>query len=192
MSIVELSELVSLTRPTAVESVSGTTASRESAMGRRRIWTLRLSALSLPLWDTVWSTAEREIVLGALSTLPDGMPTALGALIGRRRLTINSGENRDWDTATVRLVLPDATGWPRFQRCTYDELMSQACGERYVGSLSAAGVERLGTKEDLLEETGRSKNELCAFLDRESHEAGPVLFLVSRVVPVARAVGLLD
>ena len=90
---------------------------------------------------------------------------------------------------TVRLVLPDAGGWPRFKSCTVEELAREV-GQEHLDRLTSLGVRRIDTKEAILGAEGRNRLELCAVLDPDSPSAAPALYVVSRVLPTLRRTGL--
>ncbi len=90
---------------------------------------------------------------------------------------------------TVRLVLPDASGWPRFKSCDIEELAREV-GSDHLDRLRSLGVWRIDTKEAILGARGRNRLELCAMLDPDSAYAAPALYVVSRVLPTLRRSGL--
>lgn len=181
-----LSPTLSIEPQTGGEYVTGVTSGRQEAIGRRATWLIRSTVTELPVWDTVWSTGDREIVLARPDYVPQ-LPNALVNLMGRRRATVELRSDRRW-LMTIRLVLPDATGWPRFKKCSRSELYD-ACGSVLVDRLREVGLVALGPKEEILGATGRNRDELCAITDDSLNPATIATYVVTRVWPTLRQVG---
>ena len=170
------------------DHIRGNTASGEAAAGLRTTWIVDGTGTQLSIWDTTWSTAEREVVLGRPEPVP-AVPLPVAQLMGRRRASVDVGTG-GLLFMTVRLVLPDPEGWPRFRRCDITELTEEV-GEDQLDRLFALGVRQIDTKASLLGATGRSRTELCASLDPKASAAVPALYLVTRVLPTLRRTGML-
>lgn len=186
MAVARLCSAISM-YPEGRTQVRGSTTSGQVAQGLRRTWVLSGAGPDLPIWDTTWSTGERELVLGSLDPLPE-LPQSVANLMGRRRATVEdhqAGVLR----MTVRLVLPDQDAWPRFKSCSLDQLRG-ASGSAHIDELGVSGIARIGTKADLLGESGRNRNELVGLMRADLQEAPAVLYAASRVLPVLRVTGL--
>jgi hypothetical protein len=181
-----LSPTLSVEPQAGEEYVAGVTSGHQEAIGRRTTWLIQCNRTELPVWDTVWSTGDREIVLARPDYIPH-LPTALVNLMGRRRATIELRQDRRW-LMTIRLVLPDATGWPRFKKCSKAELYD-ACGSGLLDRLGEVGLVALGPKQEILGATGRNRDELCAITDDTVSPATIATYVVTRVVPTLSLVG---
>src|SRR4051812_10061488 len=90
--------------------VSGASASDQDAVGRRTtVFVFGGGIPDLLMWDTVWSTGERELVLARPDPSP-AVPMALANLFGRRRAMVEALPARNAEYMTVRAVVPDTHG----------------------------------------------------------------------------------
>lgn len=183
-----LSPTVTIERQPGEERITGMTSGRQEAVGRRLTWRVKLPMTELPLWDTQWSTGEREIVLARPEYVPP-LPAPVINLMGRRRASVARRADRTW-VMTVKLVLPDSDGWPRFRKCTADELNDE-CGAALISRLKQIGLVTLGEKSEVLGATGRNKGELCAVTNDEVGPSTVATYVVTRVVPTLRRVGVI-
>lgn len=172
------------------EIVEGKTCSGVRSTGAQTTWNMNVAGRgTFPVWSRSWRNGERDIVLGRGETVP-AVPAALSALFGKRRAGLERHAVHKKTYMTVRLVLPDNENWPRFRKCTLEEL-DRACGVDVVDSVYDHGVLDIATKEELLGETGRNRTELCGILDPASELAPVALYVATRVVPTLRKVGWL-
>jgi hypothetical protein len=172
--------------PGSPESISGNTASREPAEGRRWTWEVLLGGAPFAIWETLWSTGERELVF-ADRDVTSTTPVSVAKLMSRRRASIEGV--RDMEYIAARKVLPDSDDWPRFSNCTESDM------QYLVPPTAAEVLHRLGyighdTRAAVLEATGPNRNQLLALFRPGSRAANVGFYLLSRVAPTFRKAGL--
>jgi hypothetical protein len=174
--------------PTGPEVVSGTTSSREVAEGRRWSWGLRVQNLQYAIWETLWSTGERELVL-ADQDVTAATPISVAKLMSRRRALVESV--RDLEYVSARQVFPDADGWPRFSNCSENDLRN------LIPTDARAVLEQHGylghdTRASVLGSAGPNRNQLLGLFDPGSRAGAVGFYVLSRLVPTFRDAGILD
>jgi hypothetical protein len=170
--------------------VTGATSTGQDSVGRRVSWTMSMpGGPDLPVWETLWATGIREVVLGRGEVLPQ-LPAALANLIGRRRSQFSWDERVGGLLTAVRLVRPDANQWPRFTSCDFPTL-EEECGAGRIELLRQIGVRQIASKSEILGDVGRSRAQLCAVIDESATEAPVAVHLVTRVVPTLIEVGFI-
>lgn len=186
--VIELLEGVSFSdAPTGPAAVSGTTSSRESAEGRRWSWELRVRSLRYVVWETLWSTGERELVLADQDVTAE-TPISVAKLMSRRRALVESV--RDLEYVSARQVLPDADGWPRFSNCCENDLRN------LIPTDARAVLEQHGylghdTRASVLGSTGPNRNQLLGLFDPGSRVGAVGFYVLSRLIPTFRDAGIL-
>ena len=174
--------------PIGPESVSGTTPSRDRAEGRRWAWPLQIGNMPFAVWETLWSTGERELVL-ADQVVTAATPVSVAKLMSRRRALVEAAADVDYIAA--RQVLPDADDWPRFSNCTEADL-NQLIPPHAMAALTSIGYLGLGARSDVLGSTGPNRNQILG-LFRPGSRAGAVgFYTLTRIAPTFRKAGLLD
>jgi hypothetical protein len=173
--------------PSDPESVSGSTASGDTAEGRRWSWELRIGDLPFAIWESLWSTGERELVL-ADQEVTSATPVSVCKLMSRRRALIEQGPNVLYVAA--RQVLPDADEWPRFSNCSEADL------DRLIPPHAAAVLSRLGylgygTRADVLGSTARNRSQILGLFRPDSRAATVGFYILTRVLPTFRKAGML-
>lgn len=176
-----------ITKATA-KPVQGETVTERPANGIQTTWRLHIGGhRELPIWIREWDTGERDVVLGRPDRVPP-MPAALDALLGKQRASIlRRGRHT---VMIIYLVRPDENNHPRRKKCTLEQLTG-AVGDDLVRATRQLGVVDIGTKEQLLGDTGRTRTELCGILNPKSETAPVALYVISRVVPTLKKVGWL-
>ncbi len=173
--------------PGSPETISGNTVSREMAEGRRWTWAVLLGGAEFAIWETLWSTGERELVL-ADQEVTATTPISVAKLMSRRRAVVEAA--RDIEYIAARQVLPNSDEWPRFSNCTESDM------EYLIPPTAAAVLRRLGyighdSRAAVLEATGRNRNQLLGLFRPGSRAATVGFYLLSRVAPTFREAGLL-
>lgn len=165
--------------PQLLGTVSGKTASRSEAVGRRWAWPLVAGSLSLFIWETLWSTSERELVLGDQDLEPLA-PVALSKLMSRRRASVSIAESFEYMSA--RRVDPDSQDWPRLSECRSTDL-SQLVPREATEALSTLGYRGCQTRQEILGATGPNRNHYVACFDPGARAASVSFYALTRVVP---------
>ncbi|MER5623054.1 hypothetical protein ABT061_18640 [Streptosporangium sp. NPDC002544] len=172
----------------ATESVQGESCSGKRTSGRQTTWNLRVEGHhTLPVWLREWNTGESDVVLGRPSNVPP-MPEALSTLLNKRRAGI---EQRQKTFMSVYLVQPSEQGWPKLQKKLTLDDFHLTVGSELIEAAHSLGIMGIASKEELLGETGRSRNELCGTFGSGAEAAPVALYVISRVVPTLRAVNWL-
>lgn len=189
---VDLGEGLKLENSGQAVTVQWVTVSNQASVGQQRTWDLVLpGGIRLPVHDTTWAGRERDVVLGVPAGLPE-LPRELALLLGKRRASVERVTGRSVLYMSVYLVMPDAAGWPRFKKkLDFGELFDM-CGEELIYGLKEHGVHEIGTKGEILGESGRSRNELCALLASNCEAAPIATYVVTRVVPTLRLTGVIN
>lgn len=175
------------TEPSSAESVDGRTPSREVAVGRRWTWEIAASGISLALWETQWSTGEREVVL-ADQDLGGSTPVIMTKLMSRRRALVE--RRPEFDYVSARRVDPDSEGWPKFSACTPLDV-SRLVPSNAHQALSALGYLGTGTRLELLDATGPNRQQLVAMFTPDARAAAVGFYSLTRVVPTLTRAGML-
>ena len=182
-----LDGLALLLEPSAAESIDGRTPSRQVAVGRRWSWEVEASGVSLSLWETQWSTGEREIVL-ADQDLGVATPVVLTKLMSRRRALVE--RRPEFDYMSARRVDPDSEGWPKFSACTSVDI-AQLVPASAAQALSSLGYIGTGSRLHFLDATGPNRLQLIAMFAPEARAAAVGFYSLTRVVPTLVRAGML-
>lgn len=175
------------TEPTDPVSLEGRTPSREDAVGRRWTWRVAADGVRLSLWETQWSTGERELVL-ADQNLSCPTPVMLGKLMSRRRALVE--RRATFDYMSARRVDPDAEGWPKFSACTKDDV-SRLVPDVAERTLRTLGYLKTASRLEALVATGPNRNQLVALFEPDSRAAAVGFYSLTRVVPTLTRAGML-
>lgn len=174
--------VVALSKP-----VSGATSTGATAVGKRWIWPLSLPQLNLAIWETLWSTGEREFVLADQEATPI-MPLPLVKLMSRRRAGLE--RRPDFEFMSARRVDPDSTGWPRHTNCRREDIDELVPSSAYK-ILRDLGFLDVVTRESALESTGPNRNQLIGRFQPSSSDGVVCFYVLTRVVPTLRQTNLL-
>jgi len=175
-------------RPSEAEAVSGRTSSRDEAVGRRWSWELRVGDSEFAVWETVWSTGERELVL-ASQVMQASTPVSVANLMARRRALIEAG--RDIEYMSARRVDPDADGWPRFSNCSENDL--QVLIPQYSRAvLQELGYQGCATRMEVLGVSGPRRDQLLGVFKPGSRSAEVGFYVLTRLAPTFQHAGLLE
>lgn len=175
------------TEPSMPDAVVGRTPSREEAVGRRWTWLISAGGVSLSLWETQWSTGERDVVL-ADQDLERSTSVLVTKLMSRRRALVERHDKFDYMSA--RRVDPDSEGWPKFSACTVldlDRLVPPVAAER-LGQLGYLGA---SSRLDVLGATGPNRQQLVAMFSPDARSAAVGFYSLTRVVPTLIKAGIL-
>jgi hypothetical protein len=169
------------------KQVSGNTSTGASAVGKRWIWPLSLPQLNLAIWETLWSTGEREFVLADQEATPV-MPLPLVKLMSRRRAGLE--RRPDFEFMSARRVDPDSKGWPRYSNCRPEDI-DQLLPPSVRRLLLELGLIDVVSRESGLEATGPNRNQLIGRFRPSSSNAVVCFYVLTRVVPTLRQSDLL-
>lgn len=146
------------------------------------------SGLLLEVVYQRWEPAEPEGQAGQVFAIHrgDGDPV-FDHLIGRSRIGVReTTHGTEWLQAEISYQKAPGARWGSRTTGLYelDELLDDSA----EALLIQAGALDVGTREELLNETNRNRNQLAALF--ESHEPfGPLaLYTLTRVLPIHRAV----
>lgn len=168
--------------------ISGRTISGLESVGNRWNWTLRLPTVDLIVWETLWVSGERELVLANQEVDPR-LPLALSKLMSRRRAGLESADNFDFMSA--RRVDPDADGWPKHSNCRASDLV-ELIPPRTEEVLSDIGYLGCSTREETLGASGPNRNQLIGRFRPESRTATTGFYALTRVIPTLRHTRILE
>jgi hypothetical protein len=160
------------------EGVEGETSSGVASRGRGRLFDVRDgTAVHLTVRDTTWQNGERDIV----ATERHGSPQRFDTLIERLRLPVTA---RDADLyVELRQVRLKPNGHGNLFSATETEL-DDGAGISVARELVRLGAIRVGTREDLLGDDGRSRNRWGVRFPQEADLVPVVAYVCTRVGPV--------
>ncbi len=174
------------TEPSSVEGVEGRTPSRQEAVGRRWHWGISATGIPLILWETQWSTGERDLVLGD-QDLAHPAPVIVTKLMSRRRALIE--RRAEFDYMSARRVDPDLDGWPKFSACSALDIACLVPDEADK-RLRALGYMGCASRFDTLGATGPNRQQLVAMFVPDARAAAVGFYALTRVVPTLTKAGM--
>ncbi len=126
-----------------------------------------------------WETAERNI-----NCLDAQGHTLLSTIVGRMRLVIEHFDDRldffTFKTAILRSEFPPYANLYNKSPDYYLETLGISLKD-YFSNIQGM---RFGTKEELLNRSGRERNEYCMLFPRGNHIIPLMGFMTSRVLPI--------
>lgn len=135
-----------------------------------------------------WEPAEPEGQAGQVFAVHRGDgPPVFDDLIGRSRIGVReTAHGTEWLQAEISYQKEPGARWGSRTTGLYE--LDNMLGESAEALLIQAGALDVGTREELLHETNRNRNQLAALF--EAHEPlGPLaLYTLTRVLPIHRAV----
>lgn len=147
-----------------------------------------VEGLCLLLWETQWSTGERELVL-ANQEVPSVTPVMLAKLMSRRRALLESTPSFDYVSA--RRVDPDTEDWPRFSSCSRVDL-NQLVPSSALESLTSGGLLGFESRQAALGSSGPNRGQLIAMFEPGAHWAAMGFHVMTRVRLTLVKCALLD
>jgi hypothetical protein len=162
--------------------VEGSTVAGVASTGHGALYSVTdRHELHLTVRDTTWANGERDVVACERHDSPQRFDT----LIERLRLGISP---RDGDLyVELRHVRLKPNG--RGNLFAPDEAMlDDGAGLSVRGELERFGATRVGSREELLGDTGRSRSRLGATFGRDAVLVPLVAYVLTRVAPTARRV----
>lgn len=161
--------------------VEGETPDGQASSGRGRLYDVSDGGESrLTVRDTSWANGERDVV----ATERHDSPQRFDTLVERLRLAVlphGKGLYVELRQARLKpngrgnLFVPD------------EEALDAGAGVSVARALERHGAMHVGTREVLLEDTGRSRTRLGALFPREAELVPLVAYVCTRVAPVAQA-----
>jgi len=166
-------------QPIAQLAIEGQTCSGTESKGIGYTYTCKtdIGGVQLRLSYEEWGNGERDINCLEASGHP-----LLATLVGRMRLEIgDDGQGRDF--VTFRTAVLKHSAPPHATLCKRDLAHYRECLNLDLGDIlgSIPGV-RLGTKEELLNRTGRERTELCVTFPRGAHDIPLRIFILTRAL----------
>lgn len=133
----------------------------------------------ITLQEQQWQTSETDIVC-----IEAKDSNLLHNVVGRMRLSVyDLKENKQWfalKTAQLKSQSPPHANLFMAGSDFYQEQL----GFTLSDLLNDHGICKVGTKEELLNETGRSKNNLAVIYNKEDINVPLAAFTASRVLPI--------
>ncbi len=157
------------------------------AVGRRWTWWLDAEGLQLAVWETQWSTGERDVVLGS-QELEGSMPLMVAKLMSRRRALVEGSEQFEFMSA--RRVDPDSDGWPRFSACTHQDIQ-ELVPPHAEAQIRALGYLGVISRQEALNADGPNRRQLIARFVPGARVASVSFYALTRIVPTLRRAGFL-
>jgi hypothetical protein len=158
--------------------VRGQTISRQDAIGNRWSWPVRVGDFDFAIWETLWSTGERDLVLAKPETIPE-LPVEVVNLMGRQRAGVAVGDSFEFITA--RRVDPGVDGRPRRTECSADDI-NTLIPKLVRAELDQLGLIAIDTRARLLSEDGRHRNHLIAAFAAEDRRVGVAVYVLTRLM----------
>ncbi len=167
----------------STQAINGETVSGIDAAGHGQLYDVssKETIFSASIRYDIWNNGEREVVCLEASGDP-----RLNTTIGRLRIGIYS-LNDSWDWATLNTAVlrtvqpPHATGKKLLAEVYADHL-----GFDLGSALNRYGNCKVGTKEVLLNTTGRSRNELCMVFEKNNQVIPVAAFALTRIVAIIK------
>lgn len=138
---------------------------------------LSSDGLCLTIRDTRWATGERDIVACERHDSPERYDT----LVGRLRLSVLDRGGLYVDLRQARLRLNG-----RAQLFNADlPYLSAGAGVDVEAVLTANGASAIGTREELLADSGSTRRRIAARVGHDGREWAPVVaYVLTRIAPV--------
>ena len=105
-------------------------------------------------------------------------------LEGRLRLTVD--RKHSFSICPLRLAKPVAESWANLFDVTLAEL-EEASGVPVARELKHAGAMDVGTREAVLDDTGRTRRRLIATFPHANDDVPVLAFVLTRLAPLMRA-----
>jgi hypothetical protein len=166
--------------PTATtEHVDGETVTGIASTGRGRFYEITgTGGLHLTVRETTWATGERDVV----ATRRHDSPQRFDTLIERLRLPV-SRRGHDF-YAELRQVRLKPNGRGNLFAASEEDLDRGACVS-VARQLERHGAGRVGTREELLGDDGRTRNRLGVRFGQHADLVPVIAYVCTRVAPVA-------
>lgn len=169
-------------QPEQASRVEGRTPSRQVANGNRWSWILYVREAPIIVWETQWSTGERDIVL-ANQELSGEKALLMTKLMSRRRALVEEAESFSYMSA--RRVDPDSDGWPRFSACDDADIHELIPGSSRQ-CLSEWGYLGVKNRREALSASGPNREQLIGMFAPGAEVAPIGFYALTRIVPTLR------
>lgn len=137
--------------------------------------------LGMVIADLEWDNGEREIRGWSMSEGPD----LLAQVVGRLRIGVYQHPALD-RSSVMDLRLPVIN--PETSRVTVRqasiEKLEAIAGPTIVSGLDEFGEVTFGTRAEILRDTGRRRNDLCAVFPNDKMAVPSILWLLTRLLPL--------
>ena len=164
--------------------VTGQTISRQDSVGNRWSWPVTVGSHDFVVWETLWSTGERDLVLARPSVVPS-LPIMVVNLMGHQRAGIATGKT--FEFVTARKVDAAVDDRPRRTECRLGDIERLIPGN-VRNDLDRLGLIAIDTRAQLIGDDGRHRNHLIATFASEHRQVGVAFYCLTRLVPIfARA-----
>lgn len=160
-------------QPTA-ERLEGETAGGVATVGTANLYDVVGSSAAVVIADVQWNDGSRDIRTVSRCQSPDGFDD----IVDRLRIGVHwAGDGR----CTMRLRFPrrrELHRLPTLVQTTTDQL-NEACGFDIADALVGAGADGVGTRQDLLSDVDRTRNELCVVFDATAPHVPAVAYAIT-------------
>lgn len=130
-----------------------------------------------------WPSGDAEVK--GLQLMSGGAPFTRAESAGRLGIYASQDGSR-W--CELRMFVMDTAGWATMKRATLAEL-DELLGASLSQLLIESGAERVGTREEILADTGRRRAELAVVFSSDNVEVPLAAFVATRLVPLHKRHG---
>ena len=161
--------------------VDGQTAKRNNSAGQAYEFRVTKGRkVELVLGEVLWDNRDWEVKVLETGQSPEGYQRlGHGLRLGVDRLS------RGRAVCEVRVALLKDGAWSNMYKTTLEE-MRELLGSPLPSFLKRFGAIDVGTKADLLGETGNKRNELCVIFEDNNSYVPAVTFFVTRILPISK------
>jgi hypothetical protein len=161
----------------------GQTVSRVSATGSQRLFdvTGRGPIIKIKIAFTTWDNGEQDV-----RAIEVQGPQAVRRLEkGALRLGIKVFDRHDANVELrqARVKVETQNFWSNLYSATPEQL-DEGAGFNAFSILRSAGAKKIGTKEDLLGCSDKTRGRLCAVFQKDNSMFPVVVFALTRVLPL--------
>lgn len=161
--------------------VEGQTAKRNNSKGEAYEFRVTKGrTVDLVVGEVLWENRDREVKVLETGKSPEGFQRlGHGLRLGVDRLTKGQA------MCEVRVALLKEGAWSNMFQTNLVE-MRELIGSPLPTFLKKFGATHVGTKADLLGETGTKRNELCVIFDDDDSYVPAVTFFLTRILPISK------
>ena len=179
---------VKITNTNQIERTSGRTTGREEKIGQNRIFEfLDDGGHYVKIAYAVWSNGERDIrpieAEGSRSLERLNKGGLRLDIYSVRKGPYKSRDNLFCVLRQARVKRKSENQWSNLFNATPIEL-DKGAGLDVQKVLEKAGAIDIGTREEILDEWGRTRNQWCIVFERENELLPVVAFALTRILPL--------
>ncbi|MBS1632385.1 MAG: hypothetical protein JST10_07415 [Bacteroidetes bacterium] len=165
----------------AKQLINGETSSGKDSKGEAQVFEVAhlQNLFKATIRYNNWLNGERDIVC-----LDGSNDPRLNTVIGRMRLSVyDFDEGSDWISLKTAVLKNQQPPHATLHQCSYDYYRDflRIDLEKEIGYF---GRFQLGTKEELLNEDGRNRNDLCVLFEKNNTLLPVAAFTLSRIASI--------